>query len=541
MHSLCERTELQGVKERDCIPRIIFSNVLSVTIQMKNKSMLYCHIMIQNWILYILYIHRLFAGVILRFNFSIFFLCLFFSIYAYPSSIPYFSKTDYALSAYSSILLVNDINNDGTTDIVSVCKMGLISIFLGNGDGTFLKEKYLSPGVYMSFFLPGDYNKDGNIDFVTNGKILLGDGKSGFLIHDIMMGAGDFTYGASGDMNGDGCLDLVLGDHLNVLINNGDGTFQFEYSIFPDKSVHLLNIKDYNKDGFPDLILEYSEFDMSSINYIPSIKNKVWGEPIGILGPYSWPYTYFPTQNVDFNKDESIDLIICLENGYDYVYLGNGKGYFYKSFEIEGTIVERSGKHEIFVMDIDNDNKDDIVVLTDCVFSEPRKGCLSYYPGKKDGTFGSLSIIDLNLPRPHYTLIENDFNSDGLIDFAIGTLDSIETPGLSIFLSRRIVSVKDNEQSEEISILKCFPNPFNTSVMISYRLYMTNNIKVEIYDILGRKIKNLFCGRQEYGNYSLSWKGDDESGNYVSCGLFFCLIRNESGKVLKSNKIMFMK
>jgi hypothetical protein len=192
-------------------------------------------------------------------------------------------------------------------------------------------------------------------------------------------------------------------------------------------------------------------------------------------------------------------------------------------------------------MDIDNDTKDDIVVLTDCVSSEPRKGCLSFYPGNGDGTFGSLSIIDLNLPRPHYTLIENDFNSDGLIDFAIGTLDSIEKPGLSVFLSRRILSAKDNKQSEEISVLKCFPNPFNTSVMISYRLYMTNNINVEIYDILGRKIKNLFHGRQESGNYSLSWKGDDESGNNVSSGLFFCLFKNELGKVLKSNKFMFMK
>ena len=465
------------------------------------------------------------------------------------ATIPSFSRTDYALSAYSSILSINDINNDGISDIVSECRKGLISIYLGKGDGTFQKEKYFSPGVYMSFFLPGDYNKDGNIDFVTNGKILLGDGKNGFEIKNFDMGTGNFTYGASGDMNGDGFPDLVLGDHLNVLINNGDGTFHYEYSISPDKSAHLLNLDDYNKDGFPDLVIEYSGNEVSGINYIPSNNYKVFSDPIGIYGPYnSAEYAYFPAPKIDFNKDGVQDIYLSLErSGYNEIFLGNGTGFFIFSWEFIGTsfigtVLEGyGGPNKYFIMDIDNDFFDDIVVLTDFVNSEPRKGCLSYYPGHGDGTFGKLSIIDPQLPRPFYTLASGDFNRDGLLDFVIGTLDSIETPGLSVFLSRRITNVFEKNQPEELFILNCFPNPFNSSVSISFRLNRENIIKIEIYDILGRRVKSFFNGKLKPGNHTLSWKGDDESYTSVSNGVYFCVLTNSKGVVLKVKKVMLMK
>jgi hypothetical protein len=384
----------------------------------------------------------------------------------------------------------------------------------------------------MAFFLPGDYNKDGNIDFVTNGKFIKGDGTGKFTLQDIDMGSGNFTYGASGDMNGDGYLDLVVGDHLNVLINNGDGTFNFDYSIFPDTSVHLLNINDYNKDGYPDLVIEKDDGNETTATtyYIPSTNNMVFGEPTVIYGFYlSFEYTYFPIQQIDFNKDGNLDIYIYLErSGYNGIYLGDGKGNFTKSWGFNRSLEKYS------VMDIDNDSTDDIVILSFNYNSEQLTGILSYYPGHNDGTFGENSILYRNLPHPSMAIASGDFNKDGLLDFAMGTEDSVGIAGLSVFLSNRITEVKENKQTEEVSFLNCFPNPFNATTTFSYSINSPGTYKLAIYSINGQKVATLVDGPMSAGAHSVTFNGS----RYAS-GVYF--YRFESAGMKRTGKMLLLK
>lgn len=302
---------------------------------------------------------------------------------------------------------------------------------------------------------------------------------------------------------------------------------------------------DYNGDGFADLVVVIKGYETNCVYYIPSIGKGILGEPTKLFGSYGdYDYTYFTSK--DFNKDGNLDLMICLEkSGYILEFLGDGHGSFNLSWEIDGpTIIKGSeGRNYEYFSDIDNDTIDDILVLTDCVYSEPRKGCLSFYPGMGEGAFGKLNIIDSNIPRISlsYSIASGDFNRDGLMDFAVGTLDSIETPGLSIFVSSRITKVDDIGQSEEVLLLQCSPNPFNSFISITYQLNKENSINIEIFDILGRKVKNLLNEKQKPGKYTLCWKGDDFSGKIVSSGVFFCIVSKGSGKILKANKLMLMK
>jgi len=460
---------------------------------------------------------------------------------AHSGDNPSFTRKDYGLSAQSSILSVNDINNDDISDIISVSRFGLVSVFLGNGDGTFQKEEYFSPNAFITFLLSGDYNKDGNLDFVVNGKILLGNGTGGFDIHDINMGSGNLTYGASSDMNGDGYLDLVVGDHLNVLINNGDGTFHFDKSIFPDMSVQILSLNDYNNDGYPDLLIVETEEYASSVYYMPSSQDGSFEQKILVFGPYrSFEYAYAPPEK-DFNSDGNLDLLIFFERSCSRLFIGDGKGNFTNFYKIGGEAIEGfGGLHTFYLIDMNNDTFYDIVLVTDGVGLEPRRNCLSYYPGNGDGTFGELSILDNTLPRS-FPLAYGDFNSDGLHDFAAGTLDSIETPGLTVYIASNMTKVENNKMLASSFTLSCHPNPFNASVTISYRISQKGIFKIVIHDVLGRKVKEVFYGKQEPGYYTFIWKGDDISGKKVSSGIFFCTLTNESGIIVKKNKIMLMK
>ena len=61
-----------------------------------------------------------------------------------------------------------------------------------------------------------------------------------------------------------------------------------------------------------------------------------------------------------------------------------------------------------------------------------------------------------------------------------------------------------------------YPNPFNQSTLFSYILPNDDFVKVDIFDIQGRHVENLFSGFQKKGNYKLMWDSfASPSGIYV--------------------------
>jgi len=65
-----------------------------------------------------------------------------------------------------------------------------------------------------------------------------------------------------------------------------------------------------------------------------------------------------------------------------------------------------------------------------------------------------------------------------------------------------------------------FPNPFNSSTIIYYDLLLSSNIKLEIFNILGQKVKTLVDGRENAGHHQIVWNGIDDFGKIVSSGIY---------------------
>jgi hypothetical protein len=78
------------------------------------------------------------------------------------------------------------------------------------------------------------------------------------------------------------------------------------------------------------------------------------------------------------------------------------------------------------------------------------------------------------------------------------------------------------------SITTNYPNPFNSGTVIEY--YVANlgpipaQINIDIYDILGRKVRTLVDGRKEVGNHQVHWDGRDDSGGECPSGVYFAKI-----------------
>ena len=84
-----------------------------------------------------------------------------------------------------------------------------------------------------------------------------------------------------------------------------------------------------------------------------------------------------------------------------------------------------------------------------------------------------------------------------------------------------------------------YPNPFNPSTVIEYSVPIGTNVSIDIFNVLGQKVKTLTNETKAPGTYRVEWDGTDESGQTVSTGIY--LYRFHAGDVVQSKKMVLMK
>jgi hypothetical protein len=95
------------------------------------------------------------------------------------------------------------------------------------------------------------------------------------------------------------------------------------------------------------------------------------------------------------------------------------------------------------------------------------------------------------------------------------------------------------EESPGFGLEQNYPNPFNPETNIVYSIPKESIVKVTVYDILGRKVKELLNEKQNKGKYILTWNGEDQKGKRVSSGIY--LYRLEAGNYTQTKKLNLMK
>jgi glycosidase len=90
-----------------------------------------------------------------------------------------------------------------------------------------------------------------------------------------------------------------------------------------------------------------------------------------------------------------------------------------------------------------------------------------------------------------------------------------------------------------VTLYQNYPNPFNPSTQIRYELSSQGFVSLEVYNMLGQKVRSLVNGLQLSGAYVASWDGKNDSGVVLSSGVYF--YRLAANSCSYTRKMLFLR
>ncbi len=328
---------------------------------------------------------------------------------------------------YASGITVADVNGDQRPDLV-VTEGSCVDVFLGNGDGTFQVPQAFPVASPASEAAVADFNGDGKADLaVANGgdtvSVLLGNGDGTFQTAPTVGFPSDFVTLGVGDLNGDGIPDVIAASpnpfpgQLDVLLGNGDGTFTVAGTYALPFFASSAAIADVNGDGIPDIVVIGPGFHASG-----NTVDVLLGNGDGTFqAPQSFTVASGPTfvTVADLNGDGHPDLVVASprssvgNNGRMIsVLLGNGDG----SFQPAVNYTVGVGPTAIAVGDLNGDGIPDLVV-TYTGFTNTTPGGVDILLGNGDGTFQDATTLASGFVAT--AVVEGDFHGGGTLDLAV--------------------------------------------------------------------------------------------------------------------------
>ncbi len=253
----------------------------------------------------------------------------------------------------------------------------------------------------------GDFNHDSHPDVVIahqvfgNDGILLGNGDGMFQPLQVVAPSGNWGTVATGDLNGDTHLDLVV-EGVRVYLGNGDGTFDPPVTYSP--SYGIIEVIDVDGDGKRDVI---SRGGILSGNGDGTLG--------GLFALEAMAAEYWDATDLDGDSD--VDIVGARGDSMAIVYLNQGSWSFTiaDSFPIRRGDTAYEARGNLRVAMLDGDNIPDL--LNDGQF----------FGGVGDGTFGPAVVFG---PEDGKFARVADLDEDGVMD----VIDVAQPPDAKTFM-----------------------------------------------------------------------------------------------------------
>ncbi|RME26918.1 MAG: VCBS repeat-containing protein [Deltaproteobacteria bacterium] len=243
-------------------------------------------------------------------------------------------------------LAVADFDSDGKMDIAvvlySAASAGTVTMFRGNGDGSFSRGNAYDAGVGATSIAAGDFNEDGLLDVAVANlsdntvSVLLADGNADPW-NGSFLGATNYSVGASPwavtacDLDGDDILDLVAANassssnSVSVLLGNGsdgrgDGTFAQKVDFLAGDGPSDVSCVDIDGNGIPDLAVSDKRSGKLTVLFGTGNRQQLFRDVV----EYAVGASPLAVASGDFNSDSVVDLVTA-NNGSDSISLLIGR------------------------------------------------------------------------------------------------------------------------------------------------------------------------------------------------------------------------
>lgn|GEM_PF-5326293 len=467
---------------------------------------------------------------------------------------------------------VADYDRDNDLDVLIAGRISEDLFLFTNKDGFNFEEQVTlfpeAPRAESMFW--EDWDVDGDYDLVMEGIELLylfraeGSLLTGVEeIQDIMIDVVDYF---PGDADNDGDLDiLALGPHDTVLLENNDGVFTPVESGIPNDYFNMAAWGDYDNDG---------DLDISIGGYTPNPTRVFLYENRGgsfvSQGFIDVGRSELELGWADFDNDGNLDLVageaIYFQEEGEYTRKETYIPLFYKDLAFQ----DIDGDHDVDLIyrNVNNDFRAAVIrnqvtstneppsppTILEAKTVEEGTGVRLRWSGATDDTTpGEALSYNLRIgeasratnvlspssiiegPKEGYRLIHGLGNAGKRNEYILFGLDPVKTYYWSVqaqdnsyaggpfseeqsFIPSQLPSiVYDEASSFTFDLKQNTPNPFNPSTTLAYSVPRLVDVRLSIYDLLGRRVTVLVNQKVNAGNHTVTWDATSfSSGVYVA-------------------------
>ena len=426
-----------------------------------------------------------------------------------------------------------DVNGDGRTDVMCTCWSRQQVAWWENGGGDpIVWARHLVDIVLAGAHSVrgGDFDSDGDLDLaaaagVVNKVVVYWN--SGGLLPTWTTQVLDSTFigGRSvwiDDIDRDGDLDIAgISWTSDIAWWSNDGgtpvTWTRQTISTTADGGHALCIADVNGDGHPDILATCSNVDKIAWYENGGGSPITWTEHV-MSGQYNGAIT---VRAADLDQDGDLDPVSTCYNGSQFTWWEVTD--FDTSGILTGSILDSGEGTELGALDWTS--------------TEPPGTSLKFQvrSSNNPADLGAWSG-DITTPGCLPTLL------DRYIQYRVffATPDTGNSPILGdITLSSCLAGVEPVAAGPQALMLSAQPNPFCVEANIYLRLRAGQSISVAVFDVNGRRVRELLRGWLPAGGHQIGWNGLDELGRPASPGMYW--VRAQTADLSEAQEVVLIR